>query len=49
MSLLRRLLFAGLSLIALTSAAQTTPQAGNEFRVADQPQAVTSGKKEDSR
>lgn len=45
MSLLRRLLFAGLSLIALTSAAQTTPQAGNEFRVADQPQAVTSGKK----
>ncbi len=45
MQLMRRLLLLGLSTLAFSANAQTVPQAGNEYRVADQPQAVTTGKK----
>ncbi len=45
MRLLRRLLVLALSLFAFAANAQKIPQAGNEYRVADQPQAVIAGKK----
>lgn len=45
MKLLRGLFFTGLSFFAFAAAAQNPPQVGNEYRLADQPQAVTAGKK----